>query len=135
MVKIDTRLCDPCPSRASCTRSREGRTVNFPPRHLSELQRRNHEQQTDPDWLRAYGIRSGVEGTVAEFAGGHRARHCRYHGHAKTHTQHILTTVAINIERLHTHESPGHRERQPTALQKYIIGHELPLPRWRGKGD
>lgn len=135
IVKSGKRLCDPCPSRASCTRSREGRTVNFPPRHLHELQRRNHEQQTGPDWLRAYGVRSGVEGTVAEFAVGHRARHCRYRGHAKTHTQHVLTAVAINIERLHTHESPGHRERQPTALQKYIIGRELPIPRWWGKGD
>lgn len=135
IVKSGKRLCDPCPSRASCTRSREGRTAGFPPRHLHELQRRNHEQQAGPDWLRAYGVRSGVEGTVAEFAVGHRARHCRYRGHAKTHTQHVLTAVAINIERLHTHESPGHRERQPTALQKYIIGRELPIPRWWGKGD
>ena len=123
-----------CPSRASCTRSREGRTVNFPPRHLHELQGRNRRQQTDPDWLRAYGVRSGVEGTVAEFTGGHRGRRCRYHGHAKTHTQHILTAIAVNAERLYAHESPGHRERQPTAFQKYIIGCELPIPHWWGKG-
>jgi hypothetical protein len=85
---------------------------------------RNHEQQTNPDWLRAYGVRSSVGGTVAEFAVGHRARHCRYRGHAKTHTQHILTAIVINVERLYTHESPGQRERQHTALQKYIIGRE-----------
>jgi Transposase DDE domain len=65
----------------------------------------------------------------------HPQRHCRYRGNAKTHTQHVLTAIAINVERLHTHESPGYRERQPTALQKYIIGRELPLPRWWGKAD
>jgi hypothetical protein len=135
VVKSGKRLCDPCPSRASCTRSSEGRTVNFPPRHLHELQERNREQQTRPDWLRAYGVRSGVEGTVAGFAGGHRARRCRYHGHAKTHTRHILTAIAVNAERLYAHESPGQRQRQPTAFQKYIIGRELPIPHWRGKGD
>jgi transposase len=135
IVKSGKRLCDPCPSRASCTRSSEGRTVNFPPRHLHELRASNHAQQADPDWLRAYGARSGVEGTIAELANGHRARHCRYHGHAKTHTQHILTAIAVNIERLHAHESPGQRERQPTALQKYIIGRELPIPHWWAKGS
>jgi hypothetical protein len=123
-----TRLCDPCPSRSSCTRSREGGTVNFPLRHLRELQERNHEQQAYPDWLRAYGVRSGAGGTIAEFVGGHWARHCRYRGHAQTHTQHVLAAVAINIECLHAHELRGHRERQPTAFKKCIIGRELPIP-------
>ena len=134
VAKFDKRLCDPCPHRTSCTRSTEGRTVNFPPRHLHELQERNREQQADPHWLRTYGTRSGVEGTIAEFTGGHKARRCRYRGHAKTHTQHVLTAVAINVERLHAHETPGRREREPTALQKYIIGRELSIPRWWGQG-
>ena len=35
-----------------------GPTVNFPPRHLHVFEGRNREQQTGPDWLRAYGVRS-----------------------------------------------------------------------------
>jgi len=132
VVKFDRRLCDPYPVRTSCTRSREGHSISFPPRHLYELQERNREQQTDSHWLRTYGSRSGVEGTVAEFVGSHRVRHCRYHGLAKTHVQHVLTAVAVNIEQLHTHETPAHHAREPTALQKYIIGRELPIPHWWG---
>ena len=132
IVKFNERQCDPCPSCASCTRSREGRSVNFPPRHLHELQQGNREHQDHPHWLRAYGSRSGVEGTVAEFVGGHGARRCRYHGLAKTHVQHVLTAVAVNIERLHNHARPDHRDRQTTALQQYLITRELPIPRWWG---
>lgn len=41
VVKFDRRLCDPCPDRARCTRSREGRTVTFLPRHLHQHLARN----------------------------------------------------------------------------------------------
>jgi hypothetical protein len=44
--------------------------------------------------------------------------------------QHVLTAVAVNIERLHNHATPGHHERQATALQCYLIARELPIPRW-----
>jgi len=41
-----------------------------------------------------------VESTVNEFAHGHGMRRCRYRGQGKAHIQHILTAIAVNIERL-----------------------------------
>ncbi|GAA2974337.1 transposase [Streptomyces enissocaesilis] len=83
VVRFDKRQCGPCPERTSCT-SGTARTVNFLSRHLHELQARHRADQQDPAWRRLYALRSGTEGTVEEFAGGHRARHCRYRGRTKT---------------------------------------------------
>ncbi|MEK8143350.1 transposase [Streptomyces sp. M10(2022)] len=33
-----------------------------------------------------------------QFTNGHRRRRCRYCGLAKTHVQHVLTTLAINVD-------------------------------------
>jgi hypothetical protein len=61
--------CQPCPARAACTTSGDGkRTVGFPPRELYELQARNRADQQNPAWHKRYAVRSGVEGTVCEFA-------------------------------------------------------------------
>jgi hypothetical protein len=109
LVRFDKRYCDPCPDRERRTRSREGRSINFLPRHLHERQQTNRAQQQDPQWLRTYASRAGVEGTMSEIVNGHTARHCRYRGQAKTHVQHVLTAIAINLERLDAHESPRHR--------------------------
>ena len=93
--------CQPCPARAACTTSGDGkRTVGFPPRELYELQARNHAGQQDPAWHKRYAVRSGIEGTVCELANGHGMRHCRYRGQPKAHLQHVLTAIAVNIERL-----------------------------------
>jgi hypothetical protein len=134
VVKFDRRLCDPCPDRGRCTRSRDGRTVTFPPRPLHEHQARNRIDQQDPRWLHTYGSRSGVEGTINEFANAHRTRDCRYRGLAKTHVQHVLTAIAVNIERLHAHQTTGDHSRPATAFQQYLINHGHPLPRWWRQG-
>jgi Transposase DDE domain len=64
--------CQPCPVRAACTTSGDGkRTVGFPPRELYELQVRNRAGQQDPAWHKRYAVRSGIEGTVCELARGH----------------------------------------------------------------
>jgi hypothetical protein len=63
-------------------------------------------------------------------------RRCRYHGLGKTHVQHVLTAIAINIERLASQE-PGnssYRPRQPTAFQQYLDARELPRPLWWRQG-
>jgi hypothetical protein len=76
--------CQPCPARAACTTSGDGkRTVGFPLRELYDLQVRNRADQQDPAWHKRYAVRSGIEGTVCEFARGHGMRHCRYRGQPK----------------------------------------------------
>ncbi|RBM17682.1 hypothetical protein DEH69_14720 [Streptomyces sp. PT12] len=132
VARFNARQCDPCPDRSSCTRGRSARTVNFLPRHPHEPQTRNRADQQDAEWKRLYASRSGVEGTMNEFVNGHRTRRCRYHGIAKTHVQHILTAIAVNIERLSErdpHDS-AYRARPPTAFQQYLDAHSLPQPLW-----
>ena len=126
--------CQPCPARAACTTSGDGkRTVGFPPRELYELQVRNRADQQDPAWHKRYAVRSGIEGTVCEFARGHGMRHCRYRGQPKAHLQHVLTAIAVNIERL-SQLPPGESTspRPPTAFQDYLDQHDIKrLRSWR----
>lgn len=128
LARFLPRQCDPCPSRALCTRGPSARVVCFLPQHLHELQARNRADQHDPQWRHLYAARSGVEGTVDECVNSHRLRRCRYHGMAKTHLQHVLTAIAINIERLSAREPAvsAHRPRPPTAFQQYLDTRNLP---------
>ena len=78
-------------------------------------------------------MRSGIEGTVNEFAHGHGMRHCRYRGQPKAHLQHVLTAIAVNIERL-SQVPPGENPapRPPTAFQDYLDQHDIKrLRSWR----
>lgn len=129
VVRFGKRQCGPCPEKAKCTTG-EVRTINFLPRRIHELQERNRDDQQDSAWRRLYASRSGAEGTIAEFTGGHQARHCRYRGQAKAHVQHVLTAIAVNIERLSQQEpaDSDYRPRPPTAFQQYLDAHGLPRP-------
>ncbi|WP_234315188.1 IS1182 family transposase [Streptomyces globisporus] len=132
-ARFASSQCDPCPDRPTCTRGKSARTVNFLPRHLHELQASNRTDQQDPHWKRLYATRSGVEGTICELANAHRARRSRYHGHGKTHVQHILTGIAINIERLASRAHP-HRPRGLTAFQLYLDSRDLAWECWWRQG-
>jgi hypothetical protein len=113
--------CQPGPARAACTTSGSGKRIVGFPRELYELQIRNRADQQDPAWRKRYAVRNGVEGTVCELARGHGMRHCRYRGQPKAHLQHVLTAIAVNIERLSqlppTRAHPrGRRRRSRTTL-------------------
>ncbi|MDO0909432.1 transposase [Streptomyces sp. DT2A-34] len=69
--------------------------MGFPPRELRDLQLRVRAEQQTLDWKTRYAVRSGVEGTINEFAHGHGMRHCRYRGQPKAHLQHVLTAIAV----------------------------------------
>jgi hypothetical protein len=134
VARFTKAQCQPCPARTDCTISGDGkRTVGFPPRELLDLQVRNQADQQDPAWHKRYALRSGIEGTVNEVACGHGMRHCRYHGQPKAHLQHVLTAIAVNIERLSQlppGESPA--PRPPTAFQDYLDQHNIKrLRSWR----
>jgi transposase len=131
VAKFTKGQCRPCPVSTQCTTSRESaRTVGFPPRELLDLQAKARLEQQTPHWQQRYAIRSGVEGTICEFAHGHGMRRCRYRGRPKTHLQHVLTAIAVNVERLSA-EQPS-PPRPPTAYQAYLDQHEIPrLRSWR----
>ncbi|WP_307825290.1 transposase [Streptomyces sp. M2CJ-2] len=131
--------CRPCPDRPRCTSSRESaRNVGFPPRELRDLQVRVRTEQRTPGWKACYAVRSGVEGTINEFAHGHGMRRCRYRGQPKAHLQHVLTAIAVNVERLSgrsvTEETSS--LRSPTAFQTFLDQHGIPRPKsWRTLGS
>ncbi|MFC4117378.1 transposase [Nonomuraea zeae] len=105
----------------------------LPPRELHELQLRNRAEQREPDWHKRYAVRSGIEGTICEFAHRHGMRRCRYRGQAKAHLQHVLTAIAVNVERLSRHP-PGESAppRPPTAFQDHLDQQGIPrLRSWR----
>lgn len=138
VAKFAKSQCRPCPVRARCTTTSDSaRNVGFPPRELLALQLHNRAEQQSPQWKARYAVRSGVEGTMNEFAHGHGMRHCRYRGQPKAHLQHVLTAIAVNIERLSsrpaTEETPP--TRPPTAFQTYLDQNQIPRPKsWRTLG-
>lgn len=134
-VRFDARQCGRCSERAKCTPG-PFRSLYFPTRRLHELQTKNRADQQDADWRRLYGRRSGAEVTIEEFADSHRGRRCRYRGLTKTHVQHVLTALAINVERLSLQEPAdgSYRPRPPTAFQQYLDARGLPRPLWWRQG-
>ncbi|MFG2526306.1 transposase [Streptomyces sp. NPDC048527] len=131
--------CQPCPDRPRCTSSRESaRNVGFPPRELRDLQVRVRSEQQTPEWKARYAVRSGVEGTINEFAHGHGMRRCRYRGQPKAHLQHVLTAIAVNIERLSSRSVTEETSslRSPTAFQTFLDQHGIPRSKsWRTLGS
>ncbi|MFE8950544.1 transposase [Streptomyces sp. NPDC007856] len=95
-------------------------------------QRRSPEQQP-PEWKTRYAVRSGVEGTVNEFAHGHGMRRCRYRGQPKAHVQHVLTAIAVNIERLSGRPETADTspQRPPTAFQTFLDQRGIPRSKSR----
>ncbi|MEU9190748.1 transposase [Streptomyces sp. NPDC048484] len=134
-VRFDARQCGRCPEHAKCTPG-PFRSLYFPTRRLHELQVKNRADQQDRDWRRLYRRRSGAEGTIEEFADGHHGRRCRYRVLAKPHVQHVLTALAINVERLSLQEpaDSSDRPRPPTAFQLNLDVGEMPRTLWWRQG-
>ncbi|WP_441248262.1 transposase [Kitasatospora sp. McL0602] len=134
MARFTKSQCQPCPDRPRCTSSSGARNVGFPPRELRDLQVRVRTEQQTPEWKARYAVRSGVEGTINEFAHGHGMRRCRYRGQPKAHVQHVLTAIAVNTERLSgrpaTQRAPS--PRPPTAFQALLDQQGIPRSKsWR----
>ncbi|WP_079175168.1 transposase [Streptomyces malaysiense] len=135
VARVHPRRCGPCPDRSSCTRRTSARTVHFLPRHLHELQIRNRTEQQDFQWRRLCSARSGVEGTICGFVDGHQARRSRHHGLRKTHVQHVLTGIAVNLERLASRTSPRRQgPRHPTVSRRYLDSRGLTWECWWRRG-
>ena len=94
-------VCACCPVRRDCTRSQTtGRVLHLRPQAAhSALQARRYEQQTS-EFRKLYATRAGIEGTLSQGVRSMGLRRARYDGLHKTHLQHILTAVAINLVRI-----------------------------------
>jgi transposase len=93
--------CRPCPDRSRCTRSQDNaRHVTFLPRRQQQTQQRLRAEQATDAWRQRYGLRCGVESLIAQASRRSHLHHARYRGLAKTHLQHVLTALAINLVRV-----------------------------------
>jgi transposase len=93
--------CRPCPDRARCTRSEDNaRHVTFLPRRQQETQRRIRAERATDDWRQRYALRCGVESLISQASRLSDLHQARYRGLAKSHLQHVLTALAINLVRV-----------------------------------
>jgi transposase len=94
--------CTPCPFRPQCTKAKvEPRIIGLQPREEHEALQAARRRQTTEAFRQAYAARAGIESTHEQSNRRCGIRQCRYIGLAKTHLQHVLTAVAIDVIRLH----------------------------------
>ena len=100
-VRFARKDCAACPMRSRCTRSKvEPRILELQARENYEaLQSARRHQATD-EFKKNYAARAGIEGTHAQAIRRCGLRKARYIGLAKTHLQHVVTAVAINLVRV-----------------------------------
>jgi len=110
--------CTPCPLRARCTRARlEPRIIGLQAREHYEALHAARHRQTTPEFRARYAPRAGIEATHEQAVRRCGLRHARYLGLAKTHLQHIVTAVAINLVRLG--EWWAGRAKAPTRRSRF----------------
>lgn len=100
-IRFSQLDCSPCPSRSRCTRAKiepRGLTIHPKPEYTALHSRR--EVQHTPEFLKIYNKRAGIEGTISQGVRRSALRQSRYVGLAKTHLQHILIAVGLNLCRL-----------------------------------
>lgn len=99
-VRFAAKSCLACPVRADCTRSRTGaRTLSFKPKPEYELLQWARQREKTQEFKDRYAPRAGIEGTLSQGTRSFELRRSRYIGEAKTHLQHVLIAVAINLKR------------------------------------
>jgi transposase len=100
-VQFPKAVCQACPARERCTRSRSaGRLLGFMREdEFKALQAARQREQTD-EFKEAYKKRAGVEGTISQAVGVLGMRHTRYRGLDKVHLQHLMTAAAMNLMRV-----------------------------------
>jgi transposase len=99
-IRFAQASCQACPVRTDCTRAAAGRrTLSFKPRPQYELLEWARQREHTAAFKERYKKRAGIEGTLSQGTRSFGLRRSRYIGQAKTHLQHILIAVAINLAR------------------------------------
>ncbi len=93
--------CATCPCRTDCTRSQTtGRVLHVRPQGAQEALLARRKAQETPLFRQRYATRAGIEGTLSQGVRRMGLRRARYDGLQKTHLQHVLIAVAINLVRI-----------------------------------
>jgi transposase len=100
-IRFAKDVCLACPVRERCTPSTVGaREITVRPQAQHEALQAQRRYPTTDEFKRRYSRRAGVEGTISQGIRVADLRRARYFGLAKTHLQHLLTAVGLNIRRL-----------------------------------
>jgi transposase len=101
VIQFAPQDCQPCGLRARCTRAQAGgRGLSVRPREQHIALQTLRAYQETAEFRAKYQRRAGVEGTFTQANRRCDLRHARYFGRAKTHLQHLLTAISINLVRL-----------------------------------
>lgn len=92
--------CRHCPVHKQCTHSKFARRLTLQPQAKYDVLRQRRQAQETSEFKESYQQRAGVEGALSQGVRRSGLRQFRYIGLAKTHLQHILTAVALNLIRL-----------------------------------
>jgi transposase len=93
--------CATCPCRKACTRSQTtGRVLHVRPHVAQQALLARRQQQDTPTFRQRYATRAGIEGTLSQGVRRMGLRRARSDGLQKTHLQHVLIAVAINLVRI-----------------------------------
>ena len=98
---FDATACAACPIRARCTQSPSAaRNLKVRPQVQFAVLQAARERQPTAVFKAQYAARAGIEGTISQGVRAFGLRASRYTSQAKTHLQHLLSAVAINLVRL-----------------------------------
>jgi hypothetical protein len=100
-VKFARAKCHSCPSRTHCTKQPQ-RTLTLHPQEHEQALRAAREREQAQEFAQAYAQRAGIESTHAQGLRRCGLRRCglrrsRYIGQSKTHLQHVLIAVSLNL--------------------------------------
>lgn len=100
-VRFAKQQCSVCPLRSQCTRSHKAgaRALTFKAQEDFQMLQAARERQHTQAFRDAYATRAGIEGTLSQALRVCGLRQCRYIGLAKTHLQHVLSALALNVLR------------------------------------
>jgi transposase len=109
-IRFANKDCQACPARSACTRAKtEPRTITVRTQAYYEALQAARHAQTTAAFKAQYATRAGIESTLSQGVRAFDLRRSRYIGLAKTHLQHILIAVGINLKRIMawlTHPQP-----------------------------
>jgi transposase len=100
-VVVAPQTCADCPVRQQCTHSQTtGRVLHLRPQAAHEARHSRRAEEQTTTFRQEYATRAGIEGTLSQGVRAMGLRRAKYDGLPKTHLQHVLTAVAINLVRI-----------------------------------
>ncbi len=100
-IRFDLATCRACPVRPLCTWAKAGaRQLSVRPQEQHVALQAARQRQHTLAFRQQYAIRAGVESTISQGTRRFDLRRSRYIGLARTHLQHILVAVAMNLVRV-----------------------------------